>query len=71
MFFASASERALTARMKPYGPRAPDGTAEVRVPIRMPKQLHRQVSKLAKAAGVTVTEWIRQAIRERVAAQSG
>lgn len=53
--------------MKLYGPRAPDGTAEVRVPIRMPKRLHRQVARLAKSAGVTVTEWIRQAIRERVA----
>ncbi len=46
--------------------KAPDGTAEVRFTLRLPKKLHRKASAQAKAMRRTLSEWIREAMELRL-----
>lgn len=52
--------------MRRSGPIAPRGTAEKHLNFALPMELWRAAAKGAKATGVTTTEWIRQAMRQRL-----
>lgn len=58
---------AMTSQKRPYGPRAPNRASEKSFTLRMPKALYNDVVRAAKQGGVTVVEWVRAAIRMRLA----
>jgi hypothetical protein len=48
------------------GPRGPAGSAETALLVGMSRGLRRDLARAAKRSGVTSTEYVRQAIRERL-----
>ncbi len=55
---------------RPYGPRAPDGAAQIALNVRLSEALHKKASRRAKLQGITLSEWIRGAMVMRLEAES-
>lgn len=53
-------------RAKP--PRAPRGSCDASLLLRLPSELKRDITRAAKSLGVTPVEWLRQAARDRLSA---
>jgi len=54
-------------KARPSRPRAPNGSAEARLTLRMERALELQMVRAAKVDGCNVNEWVRRAIREKLA----
>jgi predicted HicB family RNase H-like nuclease len=55
------SDSASIEEMPRY--KAPSGSAEVSLSLRLTKSMHKAASKRAHEVGLTLSEWIRQLIR--------
>lgn len=65
----NAVEMADTPK-RPYGPRPPTPTARIGLNLRIPEALHRKAHRSATLKGMTLSEWIRGAMRLRLEAES-
>lgn len=52
--------------MTPKPPRAPDGTGATAIVLRMDRSLRKAATRAAKLEKVTLSEWIREAMRRRL-----
>ncbi len=55
---------------RPYGPRPPKSPTRIGLNLRIPEALHKKAHRSATLKGMTLSEWIRGAMRMRLESEA-